>query len=94
VSAFAILTPVPPPKLRTQSRGTMPALTYAGPGENVLVFVPNLIGYARVVSAQLSGRSRPANVLRFPCAPVALRANRRALTCLTSFSSWRRATTC
>lgn len=33
-----------------RSRLNMPALTYVGPGENVLTFVPNIIGYARVVS--------------------------------------------
>jgi len=26
------------------------SLTYVGPGENVFLFIPNLIGYLRVVS--------------------------------------------
>ena len=36
-------------------------LRYIGPGENVFVFVPNLIGYARVVRTTVSpARCAPA----------------------------------
>jgi len=35
------------------------SLTYVGPGENVFLFIPNLIGYLRVVSLLLPPATSP-----------------------------------
>lgn len=40
----------------------MPSLTYVGQGENVLTFVPNIIGYARVVSPRTMCPGRPTSL--------------------------------
>ena len=46
------------------------SLTYVGPGENVFLFIPNLIGYLRVVSLLLPP----------PTSPPRCRAPARALS--------------